>query len=163
MGITCRWVLLLWVFVLWYTCLCWLPRLPYRYCGTLCWSNCGWTVCTLCMIMFITPVLIFNPPFMFATWCFTLRPNWLIATGASSAFIPFSFIYRDTKGKKEDVTKTTVDTFALHTGLGWMEKKAYNYVSSLTVTQLPDYRDGKCTCSVNTSKQRQLWSRVCSM
>lgn len=85
-------------------------------------------------------------PFIFATWCFTRCSNcWLIPLGASSEFRPLSVIYRGRKDKKEDVTKTTVDTFTLHTGLGWMEKKAYNYVSSLTAIQLPDYKDRTCT------------------
>lgn len=38
--------------------------------------------------------------------------------GASSEFRPLSVIYRRRKDKKEDVTKTTVDTLTLHTGFG---------------------------------------------
>lgn len=92
--------------------------------------------------------------FFFSTGCLPLCSNcWLIPMGASSEFRFLRVIFRGRKDKREHVTKTTADTFTVQTGLGSMEKKACNYVSSLTVIQLPDYRDATCaSCQMHPNR-----------
>lgn len=82
----------------------------------------------------------------FTSWCLAPHSNcWLTLKGASSEFSTLCVIFSGKKDKKKQVTKTTVDTFTARFRLSSMEKKACNYVSSLTVIQLLDYRDRTCT------------------
>lgn len=84
----------------------------------------------------------------FTSWCLAPRSNcWLTPKGASSEFTTLCVIFSGRKDEKKQVTKTTVDTFTARLGLSSVEQKACNYVYSLTVIQLRDYRDRICTCT----------------